>query len=278
MTAYVSTLIAPVFALGTYSILSSIRHTTPLLSASAFSILTILALLSQASQTFIDAVHGLFTAAAGFTRVQEYLAEVPRSDSRVRLWPESLEEVCADEQAIGGTEPVPAVHEIIDQEKCLAQQAVPSCVTMQQCYMRWSEESAPVLSNVTCRMPLSSVTVVVGPVACGKSTLLQAILGEVPFVSGNVQIGARSFAYCRQNPWIFNGTVKENIIAENAFESAWYQKVVSVCELEADLRQLQDGEDTIVGSNGSALSGGQRARVVSRSPIVPVLVADIDRP
>ncbi|KAJ2694872.1 hypothetical protein H4R19_005882, partial [Coemansia spiralis] len=68
-------------------------------------------------------------------------------------------------------------------------------------------------------------------------------------------------AYVPQQPWIMSGTVRENIVFGSAYDKPWFNKVVDLCELQHDLDRWPLGPNTIVGSNGMALSGGQRMRV-----------------
>ncbi len=46
-------------------------------------------------------------------------------------------------------------------------------------------------------------------------------------------------------------------------DEVWYKKVIHVCDLEEDLDQMPDGDQTVIGSRGITLSGGQKHRIVS---------------
>lgn len=107
-------------------------------------------------------------------------------------------------------------------------------------------------------------TMIYGPVGCGKSTLLNAIIGEIEASSGRVHLGSGQVAYCDQTPWLQNVSIKDNIIAQTEWIPQRYQDVLYCCALDEDLKHLPDGDQTIVGSRGSALSGGQKQRVVCR--------------
>ncbi|XP_055303229.1 ATP-binding cassette sub-family C member 4-like [Sitodiplosis mosellana] len=101
---------------------------------------------------------------------------------------------------------------------------------------------------------------VVGQVGSSKSTLLNLILGELSLDSGSMTING-TISYASQEPWIFEGSVRNNIVFVEDFDEQRYNKVVEVCALERDFKLLPQGDATIVGEQGSSLSGGQKARV-----------------
>lgn len=74
-------------------------------------------------------------------------------------------------------------------------------------------------------------------------------------------MSSNHISYAPQDPWIFEGTVKENILFGSKFEPSWYAEVLRACALEKDLDCLANRDDTRLGANGSGLSGGQKARV-----------------
>jgi len=59
-----------------------------------------------------------------------------------------------------------------------------------------------------------------------------------------------------------NATIRENILGMSPFNQAWYDKVVHACGLKKDFSHIPMGDQTVIGSKGAALSGGQQARVV----------------
>ncbi|XP_058060768.1 uncharacterized protein LOC131211356 [Anopheles bellator] len=116
------------------------------------------------------------------------------------------------------------------------------------------------LRGVTLAVERGAPCVVVGPVGCGKSTLLQVVLGELELDEGRLEVNG-SVSYAPQEPWLFEGTVKNNIVFTEDYQEKRYREVVRVCALERDFRLLPAGDQTVVGERGISLSGGQRARV-----------------
>eukprot|EP00760_Papus_ankaliazontas_P039086 PhM_4_TR9484/c0_g1_i1/m.82687/K05665/ABCC1; ATP-binding cassette, subfamily C (CFTR/MRP), member 1 len=109
---------------------------------------------------------------------------------------------------------------------------------------------------------------VVGSVGGGKSALLQACVGALVPVgcSDKSYITARgSLVYCNQVPFIRNASIRENITLTKqpltTAEAMRYRRVIDACALRDDLLQMVDGDNTVVGERGVALSGGQKARV-----------------
>jgi len=70
-----------------------------------------------------------------------------------------------------------------------------------------------------------------------------------------------SVSYAAQEPWLFAGSVWQNIVFGQPWDPKRYKDVVRVCALETDFIQFPYGDKTVVGERGISLSGGQRARV-----------------
>ena len=94
----------------------------------------------------------------------------------------------------------------------------------------------------------------------GKSTLLSAIAGEICEVSGTITFQG-SFVYLPQTPWIFSGTIRENILFGQPHDETKYTRVIEACALTEDIHRFPDYDQTVVGERGEVLSGGQQARV-----------------
>nr|XP_045582319.1 ATP-binding cassette sub-family C member 4-like isoform X3 [Procambarus clarkii] len=126
---------------------------------------------------------------------------------------------------------------------------------------KWSEATEEdTLSNVSCSVKSGELLAIIGPVGAGKGSLLQAILGELPIKAGSISIRGR-VAYASQEPWVFSGTVRQNILFGQPYDVKRYNEVIKVCALEEDLELLPHGDMTVVGERGASLSGGQKARV-----------------
>ncbi|KZW01098.1 cadmium ion transporter [Exidia glandulosa HHB12029] len=116
------------------------------------------------------------------------------------------------------------------------------------------------LVDINMHVPRGALVALVGRVGSGKSSVLQALAGEMRQTGGEVTLGG-SLAYVSQSPWIVNATLRENIIFGEPVDESRYQMVIRACQLQADLEMLQYGDQTEIGEKGINLSGGQKARV-----------------
>uniref|UniRef100_A0A8C0L2X5 ATP binding cassette subfamily C member 8 n=1 Tax=Canis lupus dingo TaxID=286419 RepID=A0A8C0L2X5_CANLU len=178
------------------------------------------------------------------------------------------------------------------------------CVQIIGGFFTWTPDGIPTLSNITIRIPRGQLTMIVGQVGCGKSSLLLATLGEMQKISGAVfwnSPEAVSFlpccsperetvadsdvrkrgpvAYASQKPWLLNATVEENITFESPFNKQRYKMVIEACSLQPDIDILPHGDQTQIGERGINLSGGQRQRIsVARALYQHTNVVFLDDP
>ncbi|XP_038594749.1 ATP-binding cassette sub-family C member 9 isoform X6 [Micropterus salmoides] len=120
------------------------------------------------------------------------------------------------------------------------------------------------LSDINIRIPTGQLTMIVGQVGCGKSSLLLAMLGEMQTIEGRVFWSNKnrySVAYATQKSWLLNATVEENITFGCHFSKQRYKAVIDACSLQPDIDLLPFGDQTEIGERGINLSGGQRQRI-----------------
>lgn len=123
-----------------------------------------------------------------------------------------------------------------------------------------------VLTSINLKIPSAALTIIIGPVASGKSTLCKALLGETPVAHGTTRTGFSSgstrVGYCDQTPYLSNATIRENIVGFSDFEKIKYDEAVEASMLRHDLDVLlPEGDRTQIGTDGITLSGGQKQRV-----------------
>ncbi|KAG0345643.1 Multidrug resistance-associated protein 1 [Podila humilis] len=118
----------------------------------------------------------------------------------------------------------------------------------------------PTLTDINLSVARGNLTAVVGRVGQGKTSLLNAIIGDMYKRQGSVKVYGR-MAYVAQQAWIINATLKENILFGNDFDQARYDHIVMACGLLPDIEMLPAGDLTEIGERGINLSGGQKQRV-----------------
>lgn len=133
-------------------------------------------------------------------------------------------------------------------------------VSVEEASFSWGSEETPTLTNVNLQIPEGSLVAVVGPVGCGKSSLIYALLGEMNKLEGRVCTKG-SVAYAAQQAWMQNVTLRDNILFGKKFNNEFYQKVLDSCALKPDLEVLAAGDLTEIGEKGINLSGGQKQRI-----------------
>ncbi|RPA78129.1 putative ABC multidrug transporter [Ascobolus immersus RN42] len=258
--AYITPVFAPIVTFGVFSALAKKNDDTTLDISRVFVSLSLFALLSEPLTSLIMSLASFMGAVSCMDRIQKFLQAEPRKDSRrnpSEFWdqPDEKHLIASSEEnrsprssGMTLTAPFPTL-------------AIDDTVVIDHGEFGWDSEKEPLLHDISLRIPTGKLTYLIGPVGCGKSTLLKAILGEVSTLKGTVQMGTTSVAFCDQTPWHMNGTVQQSILGVSEFEEGWYGTVIRACALDTDLKQLPSGDQTVIGSKGIALSGGQSQRI-----------------
>ncbi|CAG0897047.1 unnamed protein product [Darwinula stevensoni] len=134
-------------------------------------------------------------------------------------------------------------------------------IEMKNAIASWTKgRESIVLDGVSVSVKPGQLVAVIGPVGSGKSSMVQAILGELPLETGELQVRGR-LAYTGQEPWVFAGSIRENITLGKSYDGALFSRVVHACALHKDLDHFPHRERSLVGDRGITLSGGQKARI-----------------
>ncbi|XP_072539980.1 ATP-binding cassette sub-family C member 4 isoform X3 [Salminus brasiliensis] len=134
-------------------------------------------------------------------------------------------------------------------------------VKIEDLFCYWDKSlDAPTLQNVSFTLKSGMLLAVIGPVGAGKSSLLSTILGELPQDKGVIKVRGE-LTYASQQPWVFPGTIRSNILFGRELQPQRYEKVLRACALKRDMELLPEGDLTIIGDRGATLSGGQKARI-----------------
>ncbi|RLL96888.1 hypothetical protein CFD26_106852 [Aspergillus turcosus] len=254
------------FVIYIYGVKSHHGHDS--VAAQIFASLSLTLLLATPLQKVLSSIPSFAGTLGSFTRIEAYLRLDDRVDGRDTGHARSLESskdtlVSEDQIELGnlGT---------TGRRTAIGQQAI----SVQEADISYSADSQPILHKQAFDIRKGLLNVIIGPVGCGKTTLLNALLGEITISSGKVTVDDSPIAYCQQTPWLINASVKENILNHSPYDEAWYKRVIWSCGLNEDIEQLPDEDETTVGSRGTSLSGGQKQRlalaraVYARAPLV----------
>ena len=144
-------------------------------------------------------------------------------------------------------------------------------ITVENLSFQYGER--PILQDLSLQFKKGGKYALTGPSGCGKSTLLKLLLGWLPDYSGTILFDgsdARDFtpeqlqqqmSCIEQNVFLFNSTIRDNIILGGTFTDEQMEKALRDSALMSDLASMPDGLDTIAGEGGGSLSGGQKQRV-----------------
>ena len=159
----------------------------------------------------------------------------------------------------------------------------PADVKLQDLSFAYGEE--PIFSGLTLTAHPGDIIGVTGPVACGKSTLGRVFLCEMPY-GGSVQFGQREFAaltpreisatvgYLGHDPELSADTIQNNVLCGSEQDAMPWLAAVA---LDGEVRAMENGLNTVIGSGGARLSGGQAQRLALARTLAhprPVLVLD----
>ncbi|CAF0827681.1 unnamed protein product [Adineta ricciae] len=134
-------------------------------------------------------------------------------------------------------------------------------IFMKNASFSWSNDQS-CLSSLNVTIESGSLIGIVGSVGSGKSSFLQAILGEINLINGQIDTTNSSFAYSAQIPWIFVDTLRNNILLNQVYDEQRYKDIIYATCLDIDIQLLGlAGDLTMIGERGKNLSGGQRTRV-----------------
>jgi len=156
--------------------------------------------------------------------------------------------------------------------------------------IRYPDSERLALDAVSFRLEPGELVAVVGPVGCGKTTLVRALgrMVEVPagqlwlngsdVTSVDLETLRRQVALVPQEGFLFTATLADNLrYGDPDADQATVEQAAVQARLEADIRGFPDGYGTLVGERGITLSGGQRQRTaLGRALLVqaPLLVLD----
>jgi ABC-type bacteriocin/lantibiotic exporter with double-glycine peptidase domain len=225
-------------------------------AARAFTTLSLLELLTTPMGKVLQSLPHLTAAFGCMDRIEAYLLLDEQPDVRLLLSPPSPPPSEQNQNSASekdGTRTITAT----------AQVSTPApAVRFINVALLYKPDAAPIIRDANFEIEEGSLVMIVGPVGCGKTTLLRAMVGELAPSQGSLTLTHTEIAYCAQTPWLTNATVRKNVIGQSPEGDLWYRTVITACALDQDIATFPDGDEQIIGSGGIALSGGQKQRLV----------------
>ncbi|KAI4352917.1 hypothetical protein L6164_007124 [Bauhinia variegata] len=217
------TIISSVIFLG-----CAIFRSVPLDAGTIFTVLATLRNMSEPVRFIPEALSAIIQAKVSFDRLTAFLLDNELKNNGIR---------------IGKQNPVYSIE-------------------IQAGNFGWDKESvSPTLRDVNLEVKRGQKIAVCGPVGAGKSSFLNAILGEIPKLSGTVNVRG-TIAYVSQTSWIQSGTVRDNILFGKPLDDITrYENAIKACALDKDISGFSHGDLTEIGQRGINMSGGQKQRI-----------------
>ncbi|KAK1755881.1 ABC multidrug transporter [Echria macrotheca] len=241
------------FTFAAFAIVARIQGQSSFSTTQAITSLSILSILMDPLGMLIFAIPTSAAALGCFQRIQEFLRKDSWKDTRylddlaTGITPDSV----SDQES--GIELTTTIRSKSSSSR--------DRIIVKDASFGWQPDT-PIVKDVSLRVTQDTkLTVILGPVGCGKSTLLKGLLGEALRLGGTVSAATAEISFCDHNPWLFNGSVRDNIVGDSEFDERFYESVVHACALDVDFDQFPQGDSTNVGSKGVSLSGGQKQRI-----------------
>nr|XP_018261799.1 ATP-binding cassette transporter [Kwoniella dejecticola CBS 10117]OBR83957.1 ATP-binding cassette transporter [Kwoniella dejecticola CBS 10117] len=245
----------PVLVTGVAFAVHSMVLKQPLTADRAFASLILFNMLKDPLALFQDTLTRLLQAYTSCVRIQAYLDEPDTLKYRQLSTPRPGEPTIGFKNAVLGY----SSHEDLNQ-------------------LDDGDAEPFALGELNLSFPVGGLSIIAGPVGCGKTTLILGLLGEAMLLQGKVFMPddhanrdicpidpstglADTVAYCAQTPWLIGASIKENIVFGTKWDQKRYNDVVDACALRRDFEIFELGDETEVGEKGTTCSGGQKARI-----------------
>jgi len=199
----------------------------------------------------------MFRLAPRVSTLNQRLYQVEGDLPHVVRTQQFIEELNAEREQVGGDESVPSPMDTIEYDD----------VTFAY------DGSDTVLDNFSVTIDEGEFVAFVGTSGSGKSTLVSLLLGMYPVDDGEIRVGGvpvgrldidawrSKVAVVRQNPYIFDDTLRFNLAFDRDVSQAELEEVCRIAKIDEFLDEMPEGLDNVLGDDGVQISGGQKQRV-----------------
>lgn len=230
-----------------------------------FTTIIVLASIQKMLTLFGDAIELMSRLLVSLKRIQKFLS-LPDENTDVPLFTFMENESTGKETGNGLSNSTDGKK--IHRNMCTV--TTKPCINVSQAHWYWPDANEKCFTDVNLYFHGSQFVLIHGAIGSGKSCLLQAINNQFPMASGLVQIKGK-ITYLPQCPWIFSGTISQNILFGKDFDEERFCRVIKACLLE-DLVSSSQRSLRQVGERGMCLSSSEHARI----SLARALYADTD--
>lgn len=150
-----------------------------------------------------------------------------------------------------------------------------SNIEVKSLHFKYYDEENWIINNISFSIPSKQSIAIIGPTGCGKTTLMNLLLGNLKYEHGDIIIGEKSLknidhenlrnlvALVSQDDVLFSGSIQENIsFFDNYVQQDWVEKCAKMTSIHNEIIAMPMGYQTLVGDMGNFLSGGQKQRIL----------------
>ncbi len=189
------------------------------------------------------------------------------------------------------------VFEILDEREMreeksnvyLEKEKVKGNIEFDHVVFKYEGNEEPTIRNFSAKASSGQKIAIVGPTGAGKTTMVNLLMRFYDIDSGIIKIDGvdtnrlsrenihKLFTMVLQDTWLFNGTIKENIIYNR--ENVSDERIKEVCKtvgLDHFIKTLPKGYDSLIGDNDSVSAGQRQLLTIARGMIedAPFLILD----
>ena len=210
---------------------------------------------------------------AGIITIFDYksISFVTISGNYVRLIADSLNEFVSSKMNMVGIENIyrNVLNEIEKKTSVLNQESIQEFESIELCNVDFAYENVSVFEGIELTIHQHEKIAIIGPSGCDKSTLIKLIMGYYQKTNGEIKINGRirddytffNIGYLAQKPFVFNTSIKDNIIVDEEFNQELYDEAIKMSCLERWIDSLEEKDDYVIEDNGKNISGGQLQRI-----------------